>query len=384
MRIRRLLSLLIAVLAVLAGEAHAQQQPPVADALKRAFTRAMFVDMSHGFVFDTGMPTGVIATDDSGSTWRLVLDLPGRGSQEGLVSAFFLDADKLWLLTVDRTGTAKLYRSGDGGHTLESQEQTFVLPRSGRKTGLDGRLFFRTELEGWCASGEALLKTTDGGTTWQSVLPPGTSVYVHEIRMFDENEGIGWDTRAVSRTTDGGRTWARVPNVQGLKQVSCTGAGFCAGLASTYGPVLVSSDRGQTWTDAQIPLTAPDQDKISAIHAVGPGNVVAVGSDIGHSYARDVEPLLNAGQPGPSFPPPRGLILKWDGSTWTRITHEEPRQFAGAYFVDVNDGWLPAYENAIYKTTDAGQTLQFVPDYFRQTAALTPSPAPVVLPTPSP
>ena len=56
-----------------------------------------------------------------------------------------------------------------------------------------------------------------------------------------------------------------------------------------------------------------------------------------------------------------------------------------AYFVDSSNGWIIGYgDNVIYKTADGGQTLQFVPDYFRQIAALTPSPAPFVLPTPTP
>jgi photosystem II stability/assembly factor-like uncharacterized protein len=379
--VKRLLGFAIAALAVMVGETRAQQPPPVPDELRRAFTTAMFVDMNHGFVFG-GVPTAVIGTDDSGVTWRLVLDLPGGGSQEGLVSAFFLDANRLWLLTGDRTGAAKLYRSRDGGRTLESQEPTFVLPRSGRRTGLDGQLFFRTELEGWCASGEVLLKTTDGGTTWQPALAPGASVYMHEIRMFDEKEGIGWDRRTVSRTTDGGKTWARVPNSPGLRQMSCTGTGFCAGLVSTYGPVFVSRDRGQTWQDTQIPLKPDEQDWITAIHAFALNGVVAVGSDVGFTRS-ELSRYVGTGTPAPAFQA-NALLLKWDGSTWTRITHVEPRQFAGVHFVDANNGWLPAYENTIYRTTDGGQTVTFVPDYFRQIAALAPSPTPFVLPTPSP
>jgi hypothetical protein len=39
--------------------------------------------------------------------------------------------------------------------------------------------------------------------------------------------------------------------------------------------------------------------------------------------------------------------------------------------VDESNGWLLAYENQIYKTTDGGQSLEFVPDYFRQAAVAT-------------
>jgi photosystem II stability/assembly factor-like uncharacterized protein len=92
-------------------------------------------------------------------------------------------------------------------------------------------------------------------------------------------------------------------------------------------------------------------------------------------------------QGGPRFPthaPAQGLVLKWDGSTWTRITHAVPNAFSGGYFVDDSNGWLLSYEHQIYKTTDGGQTLQLVNDYFRQLAALTPTEAPIVFETPTP
>jgi hypothetical protein len=38
----------------------------------------------------------------------------------------------------------------------------------------------------------------------------------------------------------------------------------------------------------------------------------------------------------------------------------------------------------IFRTIDGGQTWTTVQDYFRQIAALTPSPTPFVFPTPSP
>jgi photosystem II stability/assembly factor-like uncharacterized protein len=81
--------------------------------------------------------------------------------------------------------------------------------------------------------------------------------------------------------------------------------------------------------------------------------------------------------------PPRGFVLKWNGSTWTRFDHSEPDCFTGVHFVDENNGWLFASEhmNRIYKTTDGGRTLQFVPDYFRQLAVQTPAAANTVAPS---
>ena len=61
-----------------------------------------------------------------------------------------------------------------------------------------------------------VLRTTNGGATWQSVGPPGTSnLQFRDIEAFDANTalilsiGTGTDSR-IYRTTDGGQTWTLV------------------------------------------------------------------------------------------------------------------------------------------------------------------------------
>jgi len=105
--------------------------------------------------------------------------------------------------------------------------------------------------------------------------------------------------------------------------------------------------------------------------------VVTIGVDAGYTSSE----FLASGSTI-NLPQPRGLLLIRNGSTWTRITHAEPKEFFGAYFLDENNGWLFASDNRIYKTTDGGRTLEFVPDYFRQLAAQTPSPGPLLTPAP--
>ncbi|UBU10164.1 WD40/YVTN/BNR-like repeat-containing protein [Nonomuraea gerenzanensis] len=63
-------------------------------------------------------------------------------------------------------------------------------------------------------SGGTVLRTVDGGRTWQNVSPPDTAtLQFRDIEAFDANRavalsiGAGTDSR-VYRTEDGGRTWA--------------------------------------------------------------------------------------------------------------------------------------------------------------------------------
>ena len=376
------------VTVLLARVVLAEEVPPQPPELTRTYEGVFFSDMNHGYVLGKTAPTAVLATDNGGSTWRLVLDilyrpptppnvLPELG--QNIESVYFLDAQRFWIL--ERSG--KLYRSADSGRNLEVLTPTYVDPRRGERTSLCGQLFFVSASEGWTVC-TTTLKTTDGGAAWTRVLGPQLEGPVHEIRMFDSKEGIGLGHEHVFRTTDGGSTWAAESDCPPLWRLSCTHEGFCAGLVWLHGPLFVSRDRGQTWQDIHIPLQLPDRDEISAIQALGPTSVVAGGSDVGF-YSREITAYIGTRTPPPPGPEPRAILLKWDGSTWTRISYDDPQDLTGLSFVDPQHGWLVTNgDNRIYKTTDGGQTLQFVPDYFRQIAALTPSPTPFVFPTPAP
>ncbi|MBI1817097.1 MAG: hypothetical protein HYR72_19145 [Deltaproteobacteria bacterium] len=354
--------------------------------------------MTGGYVFGGGT---IIGTEDGGATWRLVLDLPGGASDKaiGVEALYAADSQKLWVLTTRGT----LYRSNDGGRRFDVSRPTYS--GTGRLRGqpdsLDvcGSLQFVTDELGWAAC-TSLVKTTDGGTTWSAMSLAPALGSVDEMWMFDANEGIGITStnlpKGAARTTDGGTTWTAVPNAPAMSHVSCTKGGFCAGLGPYHDfSVFVSRDHGATWQDLNLPWLRPDQDNFSAIQAIDPSSVAVVGRDEGDSYARDVKPYLDAGQPAP---PPvaqeRGLLMKWDGATWKRTTYDQPRLVTAMYFVDALHGWLigeatcehdlfgPDHNYSLYKTTDGGQTLSYVANYFEQIAALTPSPTPFVIPTP--
>jgi photosystem II stability/assembly factor-like uncharacterized protein len=159
---------------------------------------------------------------------------------------------------------------------------------------------------------------------------------------------------------------------------------LCAvGAGGLYGPTFLSDDRGQTWRDLNVPLMPGGQDDIKGFRVIAANQVVIVGQDAGINFEREIRGKTGM-DTAVRHPPARGLILKWDGTTWTRITHAMPQSFGGVFFVDWNSGWLFAYENGLYKTTDGGQTIEHVADYFEQIEALTPSRTPYVFPTRSP
>jgi len=356
-----------------AAQAHGEDVP---EELRRPFTRAMFTDTNAGYVYDVGGRTVIIATSDGGASWRLVMDSLVSESRRASRAVFFLDGNTFWVLHHD--GTLDLTR--DGGRTFVEQAVR-ELDLSGRPVRLMcGGVFFRSPSDGWAACGENLLHTLDGSVSWQrATVARGKAFY--RVWFFNEHEGMAVGNGVV-RTDDGGQTWKAVSGAPAqLDELSCSRDGFCVASTGTSGPPLfVTADHGRTWRDLKVPLKPDQQDDLMGFQAVSANFVVAVGRDNGERI-QDFDERIAAGG---AAPPVRGLILKWDGTTWTRITHAQPQDFAGVFFGDANNGWFPDFENTIYKTTDGGQTVTFVPDYFRQIAALTPSPTPFVVPTPTP
>jgi photosystem II stability/assembly factor-like uncharacterized protein len=281
---------------------------------------------------------------------------------KGIDAISFVDEYTFWFLVDDQ-----LHRTSDGGRTFTVIEPQFSPPKARGRILCSG-MWLRSQSEAWGVCDDRLFRTVDGGSHWKAAEQPDPAPRVFQVSMFDQDVGIavGW---GLLRTANGGRSWQEIekPFSDFAKEISCASTGFCALLASTRGPLLITSDRGLTWSDAEMPLRPGRQDQIWRVHAFAPDKTMAVGYDTGFNVDAELETYAR-GTPAPAG---GGLILKWDGSGWTRIIHPKPQTLSGAYFVDENNGWLFADWNEIYKTTDGGQTLQFVPDYFRQLHAPT-------------
>ncbi|MFH0991831.1 MAG: M20/M25/M40 family metallo-hydrolase [bacterium] len=186
-----------------------------------------------------------------------------------------------------------------------------------------------------CASG-ILLRSTDTGVTW-SKLASGVAVNLYTIHFWDQNNGtITGDNSTVLKTTDGGMTWktfeitlkGRIPadvyfidSVRGL----LIRKGYPSGVSETsdggkswqdvspplryiqrwirykdsliagygfYGSVLISNNRGQSWSSLGSKLLSPTRPLSKNICATlrGSENPDIVSIIVGHydSAAKDV------------------------------------------------------------------------------------------------
>jgi photosystem II stability/assembly factor-like uncharacterized protein len=119
-----------------------------------------------------------------------------------------------------------------------------------------------------------VLRTVNGGATWQNVSPPGTStLQFRDIEAFDANTavilsiGTGTDSR-IYRTTDGGQTWTLVfVNTEPTAFYDCMaffdrhrGLALSDPVNGRF-RILATDDGGRSWhiVDAQMPPALPGE-----------------------------------------------------------------------------------------------------------------------------
>jgi photosystem II stability/assembly factor-like uncharacterized protein len=133
-----------------------------------------------------------------------------------------------------------------------------VLPNSHEAARHDDINFLNPNL-GWAVNSQGeILKTTDGGNSWE--LKFNTLSYLRSVKFTDSLHGFAGTINTsegtkpiLYKTTDGGETWDSVANIpspkpQGICGLSVVGD-VIYGSGDFYGPAVVikSTDNGSTW-----------------------------------------------------------------------------------------------------------------------------------------
>jgi photosystem II stability/assembly factor-like uncharacterized protein len=220
--------------------------------------------------------------------------------------------------------------------------------------------------------GGGLLRTNDGGRTWERVAVDLGLAWVKDIEFWDQKRGLAVTSEgAVLRTEDGGATWV-VRSFPGLhfEAVRCVGEAR-AWVVGGDGVILVTEDGGQEWERQGSPfaglLLDVDFTDLRRGWIVGERGAVLATVDGGATWERrdaGSEKLLYCVR---FVSAERGWIGGRDGTLLR--TDDGGRSFhpvaaAGAaeidriLFVDSRTGWAiggdPSGEGVILATTDGG------------------------------
>lgn len=213
-------------------------------------------------------------------------------------------------------------RTRDGGRTWQDitppdtkmfNAQAFVDPQHGWIVGVNGQLY----------------RTADGGDSWQG-LDPGPGAGKRLLRAEFHDERLGWvavaGERWILKTTDGGDHWRQVAVdfKDGISDLQFLDAadGFGTG---TDGVLLKTTDGGETWSN----IGFGNQAKMLAVWFAGPRHGWVAASEIRATS---------------------------DGGAGWRSQGKPPKSINDLVFLDEREGWAAGDEGVLMHTTDGGDT----------------------------
>ncbi len=158
-----------------------------------------FVDENVGYIARYNRM--VSKTEDGGETWTTVLaDTSASGNT--LYGVQFLDENNGFVVGKSGTGVSAFYKTTDGGNSWSHLIGTFP-------EHLLGVHFTDSQHGVVCGRDLTLYYTTDGGTTWTAGNingSPDPDADLNRVVFYDSQNGIAFGD-VVLRTSDGGVTW---------------------------------------------------------------------------------------------------------------------------------------------------------------------------------
>ena len=234
---------------------------------------------------------------------------------------------------------------------------------------------------------EIILKSTNSGNTWIEIRngPYGISTGFRGVYFLNKDTGWFCGSMRVLRTTDGGTTFDSTGIFWGsLADVFFKD--FMTGLICGDGVVFKSNDAGMNWYNTNVPTGgwAHQFRKISVINKqyvwiVGNGNIVYKSTNFADSwdsiaYLPAYPPSvmycsyfssINTGWAGGSY----GYLYKTidGGYSWTRqATGTDQRFWGSIWFYNDSIGWGVGGAGKIMHTTTGGQSLVIIENLNRQ------------------
>ncbi|HWT03716.1 MAG TPA: YCF48-related protein [Pyrinomonadaceae bacterium] len=272
------------------------------------------------------------------------------GSLAWLHAVFFLDERRGWAAG----GNGVLLSTEDGGATWRAKA------RPTEDALLD--VYFTDESSGWLVCERSiydlkeldekrtyLLRTTDGGASWDRVDVLDRDEDTRLLRALFTRGGRGWafgEAGALYATRDGGLTWARqrVPTRHLLLGgLFLDGEqGWLVGAGST---LLQTSDGGQTWNAGVLLGLVPTTGGGAAARRVRFTATSFV--DRSRGWAVGAEGRVFATRDG--------------GRTWTPQESNTTADLLDVKFLDRLEGWAAGASGTLLRTTDGGARWTVVP-----------------------
>jgi len=228
-----------------------------------------------------------------------------------------------------------ILKTTDGGETWNVKNYSIFHPEY-------RCLFFVNSTTGYAATNANLYRTTDSGENWTLVLSANTVPVLNGNvqRIFFLNPKMGWivtDRGSTYKTADFGNTWTLHPSgvTKNLTDVvfKDTVKGFVTGWSGTF---LKTIDGGSSWTQINFPVTQ----NITSLHAFNLDSIIV------SAFNGNVYKTADGG-------------LNWDRITMPPSIRNQ--YFRTIRFMNDSIGWLVGDQGALLKTKNGGNTWSVLP-----------------------
>lgn len=209
------------------------------------------LDSKHAWV--VGSNGTIIHTEDGGKTWVQ----QASNTKATLMKVAVVDRHNTWIVGDKDNGYAVILRTSDGGLTWTRQGNASTIKTAGLidVTAVDNRTAWTV------GEGYAILKTIDGGASWQSQLGDGTGLaHINGACAIDaRNAWVTQDFGIVYWTSDGGKTWNEQSPGHGYYLMSASARTlktvWVVGQIYVHGGIILhTTDGGINWTEQSAPV----------------------------------------------------------------------------------------------------------------------------------
>lgn len=335
------------------------------------FISVDFINENTGYI--GGLRQTLIKTTDGGSNWSDI-QLPQEGQFDSLyyiLDIQFLNNNTGYVLGFFQL-ECKIWKTTNGGNNWTTQNTAGA--------NYLNNLYFLDENNGFSSGGAfggEIIKTTNGGETWQLVY--NDNYEIHSMAFLNASTGfVGCIEGRVYKTTDGGYTWNFALSDAGIDITSLNflnaNTGFGFGTGSVY---VKTTDGGNNWYESlPVGSSTSSQYLTSAItpggtiHAAGTygamvrstngGNSFVYEPSVTNGYVSDIEFInTTTGYAITGFS--QGDILKTTnaGESWVSQISSYTLSIYGISFTSSETGYL-AGSLTVYKTSNGGTNWQTI------------------------
>lgn len=338
----------------------------IASEKDKRYSQILFQDNLNGYLLYKSIDSDYYTlnqTKDGGTTWQTK-----NNSLNGILNFY----SSLF-------GWAGNYKTTDGGNTWNYKY--FNFPNLNNRID---KIWFTDSLTGYAISYRTILKTVDGGETWDIISETKLGL-LQDIKFFDSKIGYvcGYGGTIYS-TSDGGENWTRFGNgpVDDLNDIDFVDEnnGWVVG---NFGTILHTNDAGKNWQKQKMP-DGCDSLSLRGINFLNKKKGWATGQeyvfdseDGGENWSvnfktnlvyedikgtfRDIKCLNDSiiivvGQKGAG---PFGVgvffITTDGGKNWRKADNDNLPPLDKIYFVDNEYGWICGNQ-ILLSTKDGGRT----------------------------